>query len=168
MGKFNNQKKKGKKMNKKRFAVILGSLLALSLAGCGTSQNNNKSNQSSQAPKSDQDNSMKGMEMGNQQSLAKAFQDELNGFTTIEQDVNKGDYTSATTLAGNLHDEFHAAILPPLTEKKGKTYAEDIHGKYDELQDAITSKNNTKIAELIKVNRDNLNTVAKILGVTIK
>ncbi|MGG2066753.1 hypothetical protein [Bacillus sp. S14(2024)] len=155
-------------MNKKRFAVILGALLALSLAGCGTSQNNNKSNQSSQAPKSDQDNSMKGMEMGNQQSLAKAFQDELNGFTTIEQDVNKGDYTSATTLAGNLHDEFHAAILPPLTEKKGKTYAEDIHGKYDELQDAITSKNNTKIAELIKVNRDNLNTVAKILGVTIK
>ncbi len=160
-------------MNKKIFVVFLGALLALSLAGCGTSQNNNKSEsksstQSSQSPKSNQDNSMKGMKMENQQPLAKAFQDELGGFTTIEQDVQKGDYTSANTLAGNLHDEFHAAILPPLTEKKGKTYAEDIHGKYDELQDAITSKNNTKIAELIKVNRDNLDTVAKILSVSLK
>ncbi|MED1472835.1 hypothetical protein [Bacillus salipaludis] len=60
------------------------------------------------------------------------------------------------------------AILPPLTEKKGKTYAEDIHGKYDELQDAITSKNRAKIVELIKVNRDNLDTVAKILGISLK
>jgi uncharacterized lipoprotein len=160
-------------MNKKIFVVLMGASLVLSLAGCGTSQNNNKSEnksstQSSQSPKSNQDNSMKGMKMENQPPLAKAFQDELGGFTTIEQDVQKGDYTSANTLAGNLHDEFHAAILPPLTEKKGKTYAEDIHGKYDELQDAITSKNNTKIAELIKVNRDNLDTVAKILSVSLK
>lgn len=154
-------------MVKKMSVVILTTFLALSLGGCGTSQNNNKS-QSGQAPKSSQDNSMKGMKMGNQQPLEKAFQDELNGFTTIEQDVQKGDYTSANTLAGNLHDEFHAAILPPLTAKKGKTYAEDIHGKYDELQDAITSKNNTKITEMIKVNRDNLNTIAPILAVSLK
>jgi hypothetical protein len=156
-------------MINKLSVVILSTLLVLSLGGCGTSSQSNNS-QSSNAKKSSQDNSMPGMKMDNQgnQSLTNAFQDELNGFTTIEQDVNKGDYTSATTLAGNLHDEFHAAILPPLTDKKGKTYAEDIHGKYDELQDAITSKNNSKIAELIKVNRDNLNTVAKILGVSIK
>jgi hypothetical protein len=156
-------------MINKLSVVILSTLLVLSLGGCGTSSQSNNS-QSSNAKKSSQDNSMPGMKMDNQgnQSLTNAFQDELNGFTTIEQDVNKGDYTSATTLAGNLHDEFHAAILPPLTDKKGKSYAEDIHGKYDELQDAITSKNNSKIAELIKVNRDNLNTVAKILGVSIK
>ncbi|MCQ6282795.1 hypothetical protein [Bacillus sp. EB600] len=161
-------------MNEKIITVIIGAALTLSLAGCGTAQNNNSQSknttQSNSASKSSQDNSMPGMKMGNQgnQSLTKAFQDELNGFTIIEQDVNKGDYTSATTLAGNLHDEFHAAILPPLKAKKGETYAEDIHSKYDELQDAVTSKNNSKIAELIKVNRDNLNTVAKILGVSLK
>jgi hypothetical protein len=36
------------------------------------------------------------------------------------------------------------------------------------LQDTVTSKNSSKIAQLIKVNRDNLNTVAKILGVSLK
>jgi uncharacterized lipoprotein YehR (DUF1307 family) len=161
-------------MNKKILTIVIGTALTLSLAGCGSSQTNNSqsknTNQSSNATKSSKDNSMPGMKMGNQdnQPLTKAFQDELNGFTTIEQDVSKGDYTSATTLAGNLHDEFHAAILPPLTEKKGKKYAEDIHGKYDELQDAITSKNNSKITEMIKVNRDNLNTIAPILGISLK
>lgn len=92
----------------------------------------------------------------------------LMALQPIEQNINKGDYSSANTLAGNLHDKFHAAILPPLTAKKGKTYAEDIHGKYDELQDAVTSKNNSKIAELIKVNRNNLNTIASIVGVSLK
>lgn len=153
-------------MNKKITTIIIGAALTFSLAGCGTSQNNSQSKnttQSSNATKSNQNNSMKGMKMGNQQPLAQAFQDELKGFTTIEQEMKTGDYTSASTLAGKLHDEFHAAILPPLKAKKGETYAEDIHGKYDELQDAITSKNNSKIADLIKVNRDNLNKVASIL-----
>jgi uncharacterized membrane protein YvbJ len=145
-------------MNKKIMTVLIGAALTFSLAGCGTTQNNNS--QSSNTAKSSQDNS--------NTQLSKAFQDELNGFTSIEQDVSKGDYKSATTLANNLHDEFHAAILPPLTAKKGKTYAEDIHGKYDNLQDAIASKDKSKIAELIKVNRDNLHTIAPILGVSLK
>jgi uncharacterized membrane protein YvbJ len=67
-----------------------------------------------------------------------------------------------------LHDEFHAAILSLLTSKKGKTYVEDINGKYDEFQDSITGKDKSKIAELIKVNRDNLNTIGPILGVSLK
>jgi uncharacterized membrane protein YvbJ len=158
-------------MNKKIMTVLIGIALTFSLAGCGTAQNtnsqSNNTTSSSSASKSSKDNSMPGMKMGNQ-SLTKAFQDELNGFTTIEQDIAKGNYPSATTLASNLHDEFHAAILPPLSAKKGKTYAEDIHAKYDELQDAITSKDKSKIAELIKVNRDNLNTIAPILGVSLK
>ncbi len=161
-------------MNKKIITLLIGTALTFSLTACGASQNNQSQSknttQNNSTSKSSQDNSMSGMKMDNKgnQSLTKAFQEELNGFTTIEQDINKGDYTSATTLANTLHDEFHAAILPPLTTKKGKTYAEDIHGKYDELQDAITSKNNSKIAELIKVNRDNLNTIAPILGVSLK
>ncbi len=71
-------------------------------------------------------------------------------------------------LQGTFMMNFHAAILPLLKAKKGNTYAENIHSKYDELQDAVTSKNNTKIAELIKVNRDNHDTVGKILGVSLK
>ncbi|WEG13668.1 hypothetical protein PU629_04690 [Pullulanibacillus sp. KACC 23026] len=150
-------------MYKKLITVVFGALLIFGLVGCGSSSNTNK------------DSSMKGMKMdssmkmGNQDknSLKQAFQDELNGFTTIENDVNKKDYKSAKTLAGKLHDEFHAEILPPLKDKKGETYAENIHGKYDELQDAISDENTSKISSLIKVNRDNLHTVAKILGVSL-
>jgi hypothetical protein len=148
---------------KKLFAIIVGVLLASSLVGCGRSDN-----KSASKPKQDQSmKNMKGMKMGDQ-SLTKAFQDELNGFTTIENDVNKGDFKTASAVADNLHNEFHAAILPPLKDKKGETYAENIHGKYDELQDAVASKDKTKIAQMIKVNRDNLVTVAKILGVSLK
>jgi len=176
VGEFNNPKKEEEKMNKKIYAVIIGSTLALSLAGCGTTQDNNQSQsntqntqtQSNNTSKSAKDDSMKGMEMENDQALAKAFKDELDGFTTIEQDIKKGDYKSANTIAGKLHDEFHAAILPPLKAKKGEAYAEEIHGKYDALQDAISSNNNTNITKLIKVNRDNLNKVAEILGVSLK
>ncbi|WP_397539195.1 hypothetical protein [Rummeliibacillus pycnus] len=174
MGEFNNQKKEEEeKMNKKIYAIIIGSSLAFSLTGCGTSQDHNQSQsntltQSNTTSKSTKDDSMKGMEMENNQALAKAFKDELDGFTTIEQDIKKGDYKSANTIAGKLHDEFHAAILPPLKAKKGEVYAEEIHGKYDALQDAITSKDNTNITKLIKVNRDNLKKVAEILGVSIK
>ncbi|NRD78070.1 hypothetical protein HPT25_11800 [Bacillus sp. BRMEA1] len=154
-------------MRKKMIAFISGALLLFGLAGCGTSQSNNQSQNTASSKSSHDHSSMKGMDMGDQ-SLTKAFQDELKGFTTIEQDIKKGDYKSATTVATNLHDEFHAAILPPLKDKKGETYAENIHGKYDSLQDAIVSKDHSKIAEMIKVNRDNLISVAKILGVSVQ
>lgn len=147
-------------MYKKLTAVICGALLIFGLAGCGNSSNTNK------------DSSMKGMKMdsstSDQKALKQAFQDELNGFTAVEKDVNKGDYQSAKPLAAKLHDEFHAEILPPLKTKKGETYAENIHGKYDELQDAISNEDTAKISQLIKVNRDNLHIVAKILGISIK
>ncbi|GGL41526.1 hypothetical protein [Sporolactobacillus putidus] len=149
-------------MNNKIITAMIGVIMVLFLTGCGTSQNNN-------AAQSATKDSMKGMSMGgSQKPLSKAFQDELDGFTTIEQDIKKADFKSAVSLANNLHDEFHAVILPPLKAKKGENDAEAIHGKYDELQDAITNKNNTKITELIKVNRDNLKTAAQVLGVPLK
>lgn len=147
-------------MMTKILALSSCAVLALSLSGCGTSQDKD-------ASKSNKDNSMKGMKMGDQ-SLTKAFQDEFAGFSIIDQDVKKGDYQHAGTIANNLHDEFHASILPPLKDMKGAAYAEDIHGKYDALQDAISSKNNTKITEMLQVNRNNLSTTAKILGVSLK
>ncbi len=149
-------------MSKKVYTTIAGGILVLTLVGCGQQQANNA--------QASTNTSMGNMVMTNTAQttgLAQAFQDELNGFTTIEHEINKGNYTDATTLANNLHDEFHAAILPPLKAKRGDTYAENIHSKYDELQDAIKNKDTAKIAQLIKINRDNLHTIANILGVSL-
>ncbi|WP_026975997.1 hypothetical protein [Alicyclobacillus contaminans] len=152
---------------RKSVGVISSIVLLFALAGCGTTANNTSTSSNT--------TSMGNMVMGNQTSttqstsgLAQAFQDELNGFNTIENDLKKNDYQAATALADNLHNEFHAMILGPLKEKKGTAYAEDIHSKYDELQDAIQNKDTAKIGQLIKVNRDNLYTVAQILGVPLQ
>jgi uncharacterized membrane protein YvbJ len=51
--------------------------------------------------------------------------------------------------------------------KKGKTYAENIHEKYDELEAAIASKNKSKVRKLIQENRENIKTIAPILGVSL-
>lgn len=147
-------------MDKKITAIILSSLFIFTLAGCTPSKANSAS--SSQAAQSTQSSSSI-----SKQSLKTAFENESNGFTKVEQYIKKSDYHSADTLAGHLHDEFHAAILPPLRAKKGATYAEKIHGKYDALQDAITSKNLSQIESLVKVNRTNLYKAAKILGVSL-
>lgn len=155
-------------MNKKIISLIIGSLTTISLlAGCAPSskQTTQSTAQSTQNTIQNQTNNSAS---SSNNELSKAFNDELDGFTTIEQDVKKNDFTDAQKLADQLHETFHMAIVPPLTDKKGKDYAESIHGKYDELQDAVKSKDTAKIAELIKVNRDNLDTVANVLGVSIK
>lgn len=138
-------------MSKKSIIVMMGTIMALGLAGCGDSQNKVQPQYIGTA----------------QSSLTRPFSDMLYGFTKIEKYVARGDYASAKTISHNLYDEFHDVILPPLTAKKGKAYSEDIHRKYDELEDAIRSKNKSKITELIKVNRDNLKTIAPILGVSL-
>jgi hypothetical protein len=138
-------------MSKKIVIIIMGILLALSLSGCGDSQNKIQY-QNIDSPRS---------------SLTRPFSDLLYGFTKIEKYVAREDYASAATLSHNLYDEFHDAILPPLKEKMGEAYAADIHEKYDELEDAIKSKNKSKIAELIKVNRNNLKTIAPMFGVSL-
>lgn len=154
-------------MNKKIVRLIIGSLTTISLlTGCAasskqTAQNTAHAAENTQNQANDSASSSNG-------ELSKTFNDELTGFTTIEQDIKKNDFADAQKLADQLHETFHMSIVPPLTDKKGKDYAEDIHNKYDELQDAVKSKDTSKIAELIKVNRDNLDTVANILGVSIK
>lgn len=130
---------------------MMGTLLVLSLAGCGDSLNKVQS-QNISSPQS---------------SLTRPFSDMLYGFTKIEKYTARGDYASAKTISHNLYDEFHDAILPPLTKKKGKAYADVIHEKYDELEEAIRSKDKSKITKLIRINRDNLKTIAPILGVSV-
>ncbi|CRK80782.1 hypothetical protein [Neobacillus massiliamazoniensis] len=142
-------------MSKKIIIAMMGTLLALSLAGCGDALNNSQNNIQAQKISN------------SQRSLTAPFSDLLYGFTAIEKYVANGDYESATTLTNNLYDEFHDAILPPLAAKKGKTYAEKMDRKYDELQEAISNKDQSKITELIKENRNNLKTIAPILGVSV-
>jgi hypothetical protein len=154
-------------MNKKLIATI-GLVSILGLAGCSSSShkdNSSMSGMSKQEMKNMNDTQHQASKVNS--PLNQAFNDELNGFTKIEQEIKKKDYKDANNLATKLHDEFHASILPPLKAKKGATYAENIHGKYDELQNAITSKDVTKMNQLIKVNRDNLHTAAKILNVKL-
>lgn len=155
-------------MNSRILGLTAGTILVFGLTGCGSAQDHAASGHTqhehhNQTNTSQQQDSV----TSNQSPLEKAFQDELTGFSTIEDDINKGNYKDATTIADNLHEEFHAVIFPPLKDKKGNEYAESIHGKYDELQDAIKDQNTKKISDLIKVNRDNLHTVAGILGISL-
>ncbi|MCQ6281353.1 hypothetical protein [Bacillus sp. EB600] len=138
-------------MNRKIWIAIMGTLSVLCLAGCGDGLNKVQSQNINSA----------------QSSLTRPVSDISYGFTKIEKYIAREDYASATTISRNLYDEFHDAILPPLTAKKGKAYADDIHKKYDELEAAIRSKNKSKITKLIKVNQDNLKTTARILGVSL-
>jgi hypothetical protein len=138
-------------MIKKLFTVLMGTLLGISLAGCGDSLNKAQPQYIGSA----------------QSSLTRPVSDMLYGFTKIEKYVAREDFASAKTISHNLYDEFHDVLLPPLEAKKGKAYAQKIDEKYDELDDAIRSKNKAKIAELIKVNRENLKKTAQLLGVSL-
>ncbi|MCZ8516276.1 hypothetical protein O9H85_28560 [Paenibacillus filicis] len=99
--------------------------------------------------------------------IGKAINDELTGLSSIEAAVNKGDFDSAGKLFGPLHDEYHASVLPPIQDKNAKL-AEDMHTKFDSLDDAVDQKDKDKILSAIKANKDSLNQAAKELGVTIK
>lgn len=101
-------------------------------------------------------------------TVEQAFQDELNGLATIETDVSTGNYTDATTVANTIHEEFHTVIFPPLKEKKGQAYADNIHTKYDQLQNAIKTQNSKDIAKLLKTNQDTLYNIAPMVGVSLK
>ncbi|NRD79570.1 hypothetical protein HPT25_19605 [Bacillus sp. BRMEA1] len=138
-------------MRNKIWIVLVGAVIVIGIAGCGDSQNKVQPQYVGTA----------------QSSLTRPFSDMLYGFTKIEKYVSRGDYSSATTISNNLYDEFHDAILPPLQAKKGKTYAEKMDKKYDELGDAIKRKDKAKITELINVNRDNLRHIAPMMGVSL-
>ncbi|WCK55095.1 hypothetical protein PP175_03655 [Aneurinibacillus sp. Ricciae_BoGa-3] len=166
----------------KKSKIFLGTvILAVGLVqvGCSTgfqaSQNQNQPSQSSNN-NMNMDHSKMNMpnadKSGNQaksnDTLQKVFTAELNGFTKIEQDAKAGNVNKDQALADQLHEVFHAAILAPLKDKKGNTYAENIYAKYDELQDAVKNQDKEKILSLVKINRDNLYATAKTLGVSIK
>lgn len=131
---------------------MMGTLLSLCLAGCGDTLNGVD-------PKNSVTNAHR--------SLSRPFNELLYGFTQLDKYSAKGDYGHAKLLSNHLYDEFHDVILPTLTAKKGKTYAEAIHRKYDELEEAVANKDRSKISELVKINRENMKKIAPILGVSV-
>jgi hypothetical protein len=143
-------------MSKKILIAIMGTLLTLSVAGCGDTLNNNELNSQSDYKMTHA-----------KRSLSTPFADMFYGFRLMDKFIAKGDYAAAKTLSRNLDDEFHDAILPSIIAKKGKTYANGIDEKYDELTEAISRKNKSKIRELIVVNRNNLKKIAPMVGVSV-
>jgi uncharacterized lipoprotein YehR (DUF1307 family) len=138
-------------MKNKILSIFLGTLLVLSVSGCGDTMNSLQVHNKNAV----------------QHSLTRPFSDMLYGFSKMEKFVANGDYADAKTLSRNLSDEFHETILPPLVVKKGKKYADRIHLKYDELEQAMDSKNKSKITRLIKENQENFKTIAPMLGVSV-
>jgi hypothetical protein len=150
--------KGGRKMNFQiRWAAIISCVLLLGVVGTGCSLNPSKESQPKNA-----------VETAASSNLEKAFQDEMNGLDVVEHDISKGDYENAQTIVGLLHERLHASIIPSLEEKKGNSYANELHVKYHDLQDAIKEKKDTSISTLIKDNKANLVKVADLLGVSSK
>jgi glutamine amidotransferase-like uncharacterized protein len=100
-------------------------------------------------------------------SLSTPFHDMFYGFRMMDKFISHEDYASAKILSRNLDDEFHDAILSSLIAKKGKTFASGIDAKYDELTEAISQKNKPQARKLIIENRNNLKTIAPMLGVSV-
>lgn len=154
-------------MNRKNFmtaSLVLS--LGFGLAGCSSSQQ--PTQQAQPAPNQTQKTTPDQSKAApNNAQLQKAFQDELNGLTIIETDVKKGDMDTVGKIFDQIHDEFHAAVLPPI-KAKNANLAKDMHSKFDELDDAIGNKDKNKILSLLKVNHDSLTQGAKELGISIK
>jgi molecular chaperone GrpE (heat shock protein) len=149
-------------MRVKGFIIsLLVSLLGLGLTGCSSTQppsheHSHESHHHSGETNANPDNAQ----------VEKAIKDELNGLANIENKVNKNDFQSAGAQFEQLHEEYHSAVLPPI-EAKNTKLAEDMHSKFDELEDAINGKDKAKTLNMIKENRDNLYQAAKELGISL-
>ncbi|MDR4946598.1 hypothetical protein [Neobacillus cucumis] len=143
-------------MSKKILIGIMGTLLILSAAGCSDTLTNNELTTQSDYKMTHA-----------KRSLSTPFHDMFYGFRMMDKFIAHEDYASAKILSRNLDDEFHDAILPSLIAKKGKTFAGGIDAKYDELTEAISQKNKPRIRKLIVENRNNIKTIAPMLGVSV-
>lgn len=145
--------------------VLIGSL---GLAGCGSSSQQSTQDQTKQEDTTHQHEHESTDTNGpSNTQVGKAIQDEINGLVTIENSVNKDDFKSAAATFEQIHEEYHASVLPAV-EAKNAELGKDMHNQFDALEEAISSKDKTKTLNMIKVNRDNLNTAAKELGISVK
>lgn len=159
---------------KPKILIMIASviLIVLNLTACGSTQSTepNHSQHAEETKPAETDHSQHVAEStpaasdGNQ--VSKAIEDELSGLTNLEKEVNNGDFKAASAVFEGMHDQFHT-ILAILKDKKGNTYVDKIHPKFDALEDAINKNDKDNALNLIKINRDALHTTAKDLGVTL-
>ncbi|GIM48465.1 hypothetical protein DNHGIG_40140 [Collibacillus ludicampi] len=149
---------------KNLITISLVLLFGLGQTGCSTSQQPTQDH--SHEAGATHDHSDQSNAPTNTQK-EKAIQDEFNGLAKIETDVNKGDFQSAEKLFEQLHEEFHSAILPAVKEKNATVY-DDIHDKFDSLEEALHSQDKNKTISAIKTSRDSLNQAVKVLGISVK
>lgn len=155
------------KVNKIVFASLT-LFLSLGLAACSSSSQQSKQDQTKQAETTQQHEHESTNTTGPSNSqVGKSIQDEINGLAAIESSVNKDDFKSAAATFEQIHEEYHAAVLPAVEDKDAKL-GEDMHNKFDALEEAINSKDKNLTLNMIKVNRNNLNQAAKELNINLK
>lgn len=103
----------------------------------------------------------------NPSQAEKDFQYEIDGLSKLENDVKKGDFESAGNLFERLHEVYHPSILPPV-EKKNPDLAEEMHNKFDALEDAINRKDKSQSLNMVNTNRQFLLKAGKELGLSLK
>jgi hypothetical protein len=142
-------------MKTKGLLVSLTFALSICLAGCNNSEHDHSHHEH-------KDNAS----MPSSDDTSKAIKEELHGLDLIEKDVNKKDFNSAADQFESMHEKYHASVLPPI-ESENKKMGEDMHSKFDALEEAINSKDKTQILNNVKVNRESLKKAAKELKIQL-
>jgi molecular chaperone GrpE (heat shock protein) len=154
---------------KNLLSLLLTIQLNLTLSACNSNGNNKHTedldNQSSQ--KHTQNHSEKHSEESNPTQAEKDFQSELDGLTKLQNEIQKGEFESGKNDFENLHEAFHTSVIPPV-EKKNPNLAEDMHSKFDALEDSINKKEKTQAIKMVDANRQNILQAGKELGLSLK
>ena len=81
--------------------------------------------------------------------------------------MKKGDFESAGNLFEQLHEVYHPSVLPSV-EKKNPALAEEMHNKFDALEDAINRKDKTQVLNMVNTNRSISFKSGKRIGIFLK
>jgi uncharacterized lipoprotein YehR (DUF1307 family) len=146
--------------------LLLAILLVLTLAACNNSKEPAKQTGDSDHHES-HNHAVKENEKANPAQTEKDFQYELDGLSKLETDVKKDDFESAGNLFEQLHEVYHPSVLPSV-EKKNPDLAEEMHNKFDALEDAINKKDMTQALNMVNTNRQYFLKAAKELGLSLK
>lgn len=138
-----------------KILVMLISVCLMGLAGCTSSSPSSDGEQAQETQKEDATD-----------RIRNALKNELSGLTNIENQIKKDDFENAHAAFENLHEDYHATVHPQLEEKNGKLAA-DMHNDFDALEKAINDKDKSKISQLLKINKENINTAAKLFGTSV-
>ncbi|NHM34107.1 hypothetical protein G8761_26720, partial [Bacillus sp. C11] len=144
--------------SKNLLSLMLTILLVIALSACNSKGNDKQttdSNNQSSHKHSNNDTEEQHSEESNPSQAEKDFQSELDGLTKLQSEIQKGDFQSAGNEYESLHEAFHTSVLPPV-EKKNTNLAEEMHNKFDALEEAINKKDKTQASKMVDTNRQNI------------